>query len=190
MRSVLDICRKMYYQADALRYVCSRVETKHHMASDSVGDFPHGIGVCAIVKNEGRYIEEWLRYHQIVGVDVVYLYNNDSTDDTVDCTRPFIESGFVSLTDFPGQGRQLDAYNDCLRRHRFDCKYIAFIDADEFIFKMDPSLDMLDVLDSIMSRDPNAGGVAINWRMFGSSGYDHRPAGGCLIAFSGALARR
>lgn len=28
------------------------------MGSDSVGDFPHGIGVCAIVKDEGRYIKE------------------------------------------------------------------------------------------------------------------------------------
>jgi hypothetical protein len=40
-----------------------------------------------------------------------------------------------------------------------------------------------------MSLDPNAGGVAVNWRMFGSSGYEQKPRGGCSRASYGVLKR-
>ena len=173
--------RKLCYKADFLRYTRDlRIVSERNDSGDC---WPHGLGICVIVKNEGKYIGEWLRYHMAIGADVVYLYDNDSDDDTRDVIKPFIDEGFVSYTHIPGHGRQLDAYNDALRRHRFDCKYIAFIDADEFIFKIDRDEGLVDTIDSIMSLDPNAGGVAVNWRMFGSSGYEQKPRGGVLESF-------
>lgn len=62
--------------------------------------------------------------------------------------------------------RQLDAYNDCLKRCRF-YKYTDFIVADGFLLKMDSYADMLEIVDSIMAFDPNTGGVAANWRVLG-----------------------
>lgn len=178
MRSISDIRRKAHYELDLLRYASEKRRVDGHGIPKAL---LHQFGICVIVKNEGRYIAEWLRYHQVAGVDVVYLYDNGSTDDTAERIRPFVESGFVEYTAFPGAGRQLDAYNDCLPRHRWDCKYIAFIDADEFLFKMDADADLVGIVDSIMGLDPNAGGVAVNWRMFGSSGLEHMPTRGGVL---------
>ena len=39
------------------------------------------LSVCAIYKNEARYLAEWLEFHLLAGVEHLFLYNNDSTDD-------------------------------------------------------------------------------------------------------------
>lgn len=40
--------------------------------------------ICAIVRNEARYILEWIAYHKAVGIDHFYIYDNQSTDETTD----------------------------------------------------------------------------------------------------------
>ena len=39
------------------------------------------VSICAIFKNEAKYLREWIEFHKIVGVEHFYLYNNFSTDD-------------------------------------------------------------------------------------------------------------
>jgi len=36
--------------------------------------------LCAILKNEADYIEEWLAFHILQGVSRVILYDNNSSD--------------------------------------------------------------------------------------------------------------
>lgn len=141
------------------------------------------LGICTIIKNEGEYIEEWVRYHLYIGADIIYIYDNDSDDDTHHKLLPYINRGDVEYIRINGHGRQLDAYNDCVCRHRYDCKYIAFIDADEFLFKLDYNSDIVAIIDKIISLDKKAGGIAVNWRMFGSSGLQKKPEGGVLRNF-------
>ncbi|MBR0260666.1 MAG: glycosyltransferase family 2 protein [Selenomonadaceae bacterium] len=43
--------------------------------------FLYDLAIVAILKNEGRYLKEWLDYHLSAGVDHFYLYDNDSTDN-------------------------------------------------------------------------------------------------------------
>ena len=38
------------------------------------------IAVCAIFKDEGPYLLEWLAFHKLIGVDLFFLYDNDSSD--------------------------------------------------------------------------------------------------------------
>lgn len=94
------------------------------------------LGICAIIKNEGEYNEEWIKYHLFIGADIIYIYANDSSDNTYQKLIPYINSGKVKYSQISGHGRQLDAYNDCIRKHRYDCKYIGFIDADEFFLNL------------------------------------------------------
>lgn len=139
--------------------------------------------IVAIIKNEGDYIDEWVKYHRLVGVDHIYLYNNESTDETKNILAPYMEEEFVTLIDFPGSGRQLAAYNDALKKYGKLCKYMAFIDADEFIYSIERK-SVTEVMDEIMAMNPRAGGVAVNWRIYGSSGYISKPnVGGVLSNF-------
>lgn len=131
--------------------------------------FEYEMAVVAILKNEGNYIKEWLDYHMSAGVTKFYLYDNESKDNLKNVLQPYIDAEIVDYTYWPGTCMQLKVYNDALEKHRFDCHYMAFIDADEFIYPKDDST-ITEAISSIMSLDPLAGGVVINWRMFGSSG--------------------
>ena len=91
------------------------------------------LAVCAIAKDEGTYFKEWIEWHIGKGVDKFIIYDNGSTDNTKSVLRPYIDAGTVEYISFPGYRRQLAAYDDCLRRHRLDFNWIAFIDLDEFI---------------------------------------------------------
>lgn len=43
-------------------------------------EFPDGyMAICAIVKNQHKDIREWLEYHRWLGVQKVYIYDNNST---------------------------------------------------------------------------------------------------------------
>lgn len=43
-------------------------------------EFPDGyVAICAIVKDQGRDVREWLEYHRWLGVGKVYVYDNNST---------------------------------------------------------------------------------------------------------------
>lgn len=94
------------------------------------------MAIVSIVKNEEPYIREWIEYHKLVGVDHIYIYDNGSNDKTVEIARKYQTEGFVTLIEFPGQGVQLTAYDDALHKYKNDVDYMAFIDADEFLYSM------------------------------------------------------
>lgn len=133
--------------------------------------FLYDLAVVAIFKDEGRYFKEWLDYHLLAGVEHFYLYNNDSSDDYAKILAPYVENNLVTLIDWPGRMMQYPAYNDATERFRFFCRYMAFIDCDEFIFPK-TNQSIVEVADEIFSRDLNAAALGINWQIFGSNGQD------------------
>ena len=145
--------------------------------------FPHRLALVAIIRNEASYIKEWIDYHMLLGVSKFYIYDNESTDNIKEVLSPYIESSLAEYVWFPGNGMQPVAYNDAVKRHRFDCEYMGFIDIDEFILPLTGE-NLLDIIDDIMATSPQAGGVSINWKSFGSSGHKKRPAGGVLENFT------
>lgn len=133
--------------------------------------FFYDLAVAAIFKDEARYLQEWLDYHLLAGVEHFYLYNNDSSDDYAEVLAPYVAANLVTLTDWPGKLQMYPAYEDVLERHRFDCRYIAFIDLDEFLYPK-TGQSIVEVVDEILSRDPNAAALGVNWQCFGSNGLE------------------
>ena len=131
--------------------------------------FYHTLAIAAIIKNEAPYILEWLSYHHAAGVTKFYIYDNGSTDDTIKILQPFIKSGVVELIDCPLKAGQLQAYQDAIVRSRFVCKYLAIIDADEFLVSVDGESLPAEV-EKLMEKYPAAAGIGARWRCFGSSG--------------------
>lgn len=70
--------------------------------------------------------------------------------------------------------RQGEAYCDSLKKHRFDCKYMGFIDGDEFVLPLSDKR-IPEIMDEIFEKDPSAASVGVNWRHFGSSGHIKKP---------------
>ena len=71
---------------------------------------------------------------------------------------------------FPGEVKQIPAYNDCITRVKWENsngpmhKWLAYIDADEFIVltQHDSILKLLEE----KAEGRNVGGLALNWYMF------------------------
>ena len=82
--------------------------------------------VC-IAKSEDLYIDEWIEYHQSLGFDEVFVYQNNwrySGDKSKFKNVHWIE--------FDGDCKQLAAYNDWLVNKSDGFSWAAFFDVDEF----------------------------------------------------------
>lgn len=137
----------------------------------------YNLAFTVIIKNEAEYLEEWILFHKSVGVEKFYIYDNGSTDNVYDILEKYIKQGLVEYTYLPGKNKQLVAYNHSVYAHRYETKYMGFIDADEFVFSIDEK--MPELIDSLIQKY-NASGVAINWRMYGSSGYEYKQKGSVI----------
>lgn len=142
-----------------------------------------GISIVCIAKFEAPYIEEWVNYHLNQGIDRIYLYDNESPDGLYKLLEPFIQSGKVVYTYYPGRARQLDAYNDAIQKFKTRTKYMAFLDCDEFLVPETPESTLFEIIDRLINSNWRCGGLAVNWRMYGSSGYDEKPNGSVLASF-------
>ena len=133
--------------------------------------FLYDLAVVSIMKDEGSYIKEWLDYHLLAGVNHFFIYDNESEDNLKEILQPYIDAGIVTSIFYPGKARQMPAFNAAVRDFKFFCRYMAFIDADEFIFPVSKST-ITEVLDEILLPNPNASGLGINWIFYGSNGHD------------------
>lgn len=132
------------------------------------------IALCGIVKNEIHGIVEWLAHYKALGFTDFLIYDNESTDGTSDVLRTLDQAGELVHLEWPhamGDRPQRMAYQHA--RRRSDVDWIAYFDADEFLFlRADASIDMF------LSRfEANVGAIAFNWTVFGSGGQErYRPA--------------
>ena len=151
--------------------------------------FENEIAIVACVKNESPYVGEWIEYHHRIGIDKFYIYDNDSEDraELLRVLDPWIESKIVDYVEFPGSIAQIPSYVDALEKHRFDCRYMGFIDIDEFIVPKQ-NRDLIDILDATFKLSPppqtKIAALGINWRTFGSNGQDRKLPGGVIERFT------
>ena len=127
--------------------------------------------VAVIVKNEARYIKEFILFYMVTGADRIYIYDNDSEDNLIEVIKPFTDSGFVVYRRWPGHAVQAAAYRDAIRRVRRRTKWLALIDADEFLFPVEGSMP-----DQLRKYEKYPG-VGVNWILFGPNGHVTRPEG-------------
>ncbi|WP_172993723.1 glycosyltransferase family 2 protein, partial [Lactobacillus helveticus] len=73
--------------------------------------YKYDLSIVLIVKNEGKYIQEWIEYYKILGFSRFYIFDNDSTDDTKQKLKKYIDHGLVDYNVIHGKARQMDAYN-------------------------------------------------------------------------------
>ncbi len=161
-----------------LRYgLCRAVKLKHRLKYDKTPP-KYYLAICSIAKNEGAYFEEWIEWHRKLGVEKFYIYDNESTDNTKEILAPYVESGLVEYTFFPGKKQQLPAYDDCLERHRLEARWIAVIDLDEFIVPVKDKTIL-----EFLKRFEKFSVVEINWLIYGSSGAKEKLPGTSIERF-------
>jgi hypothetical protein len=160
------------------------VDRLRYQMGDGAGEAT--VGVVAIVKGEEPFIDEWLAYHRIIGVEHFYLYDNDPSLPLRGLLARHRD--YVTVIDWagehehlPGGNKQTKAYTNSLGRVRQT--WVAFIDGDEFI-----ALKRHTSLPEFLAEFEDAGAVYLSWHLFGPNGHMRNPEG--LITASLTRRRR
>ena len=144
---------------------------KHRNLWEPEGCETGKVAVCAIVRNENRYLREWIEWHKGLGVEKFFIYDNGHGND--ENPRDVIgDDSQVVIFDWRDRdgNTQCEAYDECYREHGSEFAWMGFIDIDEFVRG---EMALPDVLNTLQ-----ADVVAFSWRMMTDNGlvhYDDRP---------------
>ena len=137
--------------------------------------YQYELVVAAMFKNESPYLAEWVSHHLEHGASHIVLYDNGSTDNGRAEVQPWIDSGEVTLFDWPElktEGAQYNAIHHSLGLMRQRARWITFLDLDEFLFSP-LGLPLPDVLSEFSGEV----GIDVHWVCYGSSGHISTPSG-------------
>ena len=151
-------------------------------------DLKDNLSILAMFRNEATYLQEWIEYHLMVGVDRFYLFDNESTDDSKKVLQPYIDNGAViyehvtdeKLKSLNAKYSERSAGEKSVIAHwlgtekcRERTKWSILIDPDEFIV---PKKD--GTIKKFLSRfDRHVTQIILGWNVYGSNGHKSRPKG-------------
>lgn len=138
-------------------------ETQALVANGWNTALPHvgKIALVCIAKNEQDYIHEWIDYHLKLGVDEIFVYENDWDSG--------LDHESVIRIPWNGERQQIYAYNSFLYTHAVDYDWVIFLDVDEFLV-LHKHASIRDFLKDYGNLPKDVDGIAVNWMMFGDNG--------------------
>lgn len=119
--------------------------------------------ICAVCKEEGTYLKEWLDHHLNIGVDKIYLYEEGSY------SHEYITKDYdkVVLNKMPENKShfllQKIVYNNFIKEIMKLGDWCAFIDIDEFIMGM----SVQEIITSFSKYDE----IPLFWKTFNANGH-------------------
>lgn len=140
------------------------------------------VAICAIAKNEGPYLHEWAAYHRLIGFEDILVYDHESTDESGEVLAALKREGLVEPIRWavpPSKKPQWLAYADGLERLRDRTEWIAFIDLDEFV-----TLPRHETIQDFLAEYGSLEAIAMNWKVFGTSGHQKREPGLVIERFT------
>ena len=141
--------------------------------------FRHNLSIVLIIKDEASYLQEWIEYHKLVGIDKFYIYDNESSDNIKEILKPYIKSKIVEYIFWPGKLQQKPAYNDAITKYKLDTKWMAFIDTDEFIVPISKK-----TIPEIINEIKPKYGLSIHWCHYGDNNHKVRTNGLVIERFT------
>jgi hypothetical protein len=108
----------------------------------------YNLSVCAIIKNETKYLKEWIEFHRLIGVEHFYLYSSESIDLLRIMLKPYTQKGMVTLIHWLGclgqiteeqpehwaLSTQIPAYENAIKfRAVKTTKWLALLNTDEYL---------------------------------------------------------
>ena len=93
--------------------------------------------ICSIIKNEHRYLEEWIKHNLSIGVDKIFLYEDEGSESHSEITDKYenvvIDSIDVIKEKKVRTNKQITLYNWFLNKYKGIFDYMIAIDPDEYI---------------------------------------------------------
>jgi len=134
------------------------------------------LGICTIQRDRGRWVEEWLAFHYVVGFRKFYFFAHQCVDDTLEVLLRLQKTFDLQVFTLSAELErpQLGAFQHAYERFGGEVDWMAFIDGDEFLYSP-LEHDLRRVIEPYVDRDLSA--LAVYWLCFGSNGHVQEPAG-------------
>ena len=136
------------------------------------------VAVVAIVRDEKPFLDEWLAYHRLLGVDHFFVYDDEPDLSMSGFLKP--HSPYVTVVPWferhrhlPGRNKQTKAYTHALSNGLGSFEWVAYIDVDEFLLLKQHAT----VQEFLSGFDRSASSVSLNWMVFGHNGFHEDPKG-------------
>ena len=136
--------------------------------------------ICAIVKNEERYVREWAEYHLGIGVDSIHVF-----EDYGSRSHKNVLGGLNGVTvtpiseycimDYGNARKQFELYSLFLEKNRSEYDWVLFIDVDEFVMFADGY-----TLSRLEEEYADSPALWLCWKNYGAGGHIKRPEGGIV----------
>lgn len=135
------------------------------------------ICLAAILCEEEKFIDEWLVYHRLLGIEHFFLYDDSPALPLARFLQP--HAAYVTVIPWhnrhqhlPGRNRQTKAYTHAVQEFSNEFEWITFIDGDEFIV-----LREHNSIPEFLAEFDGFDSVSLNWHVFGHNGYFDDPPG-------------
>ena len=121
---------------------------------------------CALAKNEHLYINEWAKYYLKLGVDKIFLFDND--DKNVPNIRDYLDKEcldkmrIINARGVHFSNMQGKFYTNFYNIEKDNFDWCIFCDIDEFIFGIDNIKDFLS-----KPKYKPFEQIRIKWKLFG-----------------------
>ena len=156
-----------------------------HVAAISPADRQqnlHQMCVCTMLRNQARFITEWLIYHSRIGVSHWFIYDNNSEDAIEEALKKIPELNFTRYI-WPWVKSQEAGFAHCALMARASCEWVGFIDVDEFLFLPSPELSLQEFLQNY-TRYPEIAELRTACHTFGPSGRKAAPREGVMVGYT------
>lgn len=136
------------------------------------------------IKNEHRYIEEWINYHIKLGFNKFILYEDYDSISHADILSKYNDIVDIELYDYVLKKDSLEFKDLTCFKHVFenytDIDWLIKLDPDEFLVLPQMFTTVDDMLVNV-NKDINQ--LAIPWKLYNASGFINQPDGGKYNVF-------
>ncbi|KAL0461744.1 UNVERIFIED_CONTAM: Glycosyltransferase family 92 protein RCOM [Sesamum latifolium] len=170
------------------RTLNSIARVKRQYGSEQLArDKKHELCVCTMLRNQARFLREWVMYHAHVGVQRWFIYDNNSDDDIEAVVESLMDASYkVTRHVWPWIKTQEAGFAHCALRAQDSCEWVGFIDVDEF-FHLPSGLSLKDVVANA-SRPSEVAELRVPCHSFGPSGLKNVPVKGVMAGYTCRLA--
>lgn len=136
------------------------------------------VAVCCIGRMENRYINEFINHYLCLGVDKIFIYDNnyDGEDRFEDVIPNELLGNKIEIINYRNRSIcQMASYQDCYDKHNKEYDWILFIDCDEYLY-----MEGFDDIKLFLSQDKfkEYELIHINWMQYDDNNhilYEDKP---------------
>ena len=141
--------------------------------------------ICAIIKNEHQYLDEWIKHHLNIGFDKIFLYEDFGSKSHCEITNAYSNVSLIQLSTIYDELKHLNGDKQCAlytyfyKTYKDTIDYTAFIDIDEFImFEEDYNLQAL------LNDYKEYNGIYLFWKMYNANNIVDNPKSNVITTYT------